>query len=153
VQGAIVNISSVHGRVAYGEAAAYDVSKAGVDALTRYIAVEYGPVGIRANAIAPGGVRTPLFAAGVAESPDPVRTEREAAWAHPLRRVAEPHEIAAVAWFLLSPEASFVSGQSIAVDGGLTARCMDFELDPVVAAAYSGRVAEPPAHESDPEGR
>ena len=75
--GAIVSISSVHGRAAYSNAAAYDVSKAGVDALTRYVATEYGPVGIRANAIAPGGVRTPLFEKVVAESDDPEQVERE----------------------------------------------------------------------------
>jgi glucose 1-dehydrogenase len=134
--GAIVSISSVHGRVAYSDAAAYDISKAGVDALTRYVAVEYGPVGIRANAIAPGGVRTPLYERFVAESDDPQRVDRESAHAHPLRRIAQPREIAAVASFLVSDEASFVSGQSIAVDGGLTARCMDFELDPRIRAFF-----------------
>jgi NAD(P)-dependent dehydrogenase (short-subunit alcohol dehydrogenase family) len=134
--GAIVSISSVHGRVAYSNAVAYDVSKAGIDALTRYVATEYGPVGIRANAIAPGGVRTPLFERWVAESDDPERVEREAAHSHPLRRVAEPREIAAVASFLLSDESSFVSGQSLAADGGLTARCIDFELDPAIRAFF-----------------
>ena len=134
--GAIVSISSVHGRVAYSNAVAYDVSKAGVDALTRYVATEYGPVGIRANAIAPGGVRTPLFEKFVADSDDPERVEGEAAYSHPLRRIAEPREIAAVASFLLSEEASFVSGQSLAVDGGLTARCVDFELDPTIRAFF-----------------
>ena len=111
----------------------------GVDALTRYVATEYGPVGIRANAIAPGGVRTPLFEKVVAESDDPERVEREAAYSHPLRRVAEAREIAAVASFLLSEEASFVSGQSLAVDGGLTARCIDFELDPTIRAFFDER--------------
>jgi len=135
--GAIVSISSVHGRAAYSNAVAYDVSNAGIDALTRYVATEYGPVGIRANAIAPGGVRTPLFERWVAESDDPAATEREAAWSHPLRRVADPAEIASVASFLLSEGASFVSGQSLAVDGGLTARCIDFELDPALRAALA----------------
>jgi NAD(P)-dependent dehydrogenase (short-subunit alcohol dehydrogenase family) len=134
--GAVVSISSVHGRVAYSNAVAYDISKAGIDALTRYVATEYGPVGIRANAIAPGGVRTPLHERFVAESDDPERVEREAAHSHPLRRIAEPREIAAVASFLLSDEASFVTGQSLAADGGLTARCIDFALDPGIQAFF-----------------
>ena len=136
LRGSIVNISSVHGRAAFGNAAAYDVSKAGVDALTRYVAVEYGPLGIRANAVAPGGVLTPAFDRLLAESGDPVRFAHETAVAHPLRRMAEAREIAAVVSFLLSDDASFVSGQSLAVDGGLTSRCVDFELDPDLAAAY-----------------
>ena len=134
--GAIVSLSSVHGRAAYSNAVAYDISKAGVDALTRYVATEYGPVGIRANAIAPGGVRTPLFDQFVMDSDDPERVEREAAYSHPLRRIAEAREIASVASFLLSDEASFITGQSLAVDGGLTARCIDFELDPTIRALF-----------------
>lgn len=128
--GSIVNISSVHSRAGYSNDAAYDVSKGGVDALTRYVAVEYGPLGIRCNAVAPGGVRTPLFERLVASADDPEQTERDAIAPHPLRRIAEPHEIASVIAFLLSEEASFVTGQSIAADGGLSARCCDFPLAP-----------------------
>jgi NAD(P)-dependent dehydrogenase (short-subunit alcohol dehydrogenase family) len=134
--GAIVNVSSVHGRAGYAGAAAYDAAKGGVDALTRTVAVEYGPVGIRANAVAPGGVRTTLLERALADSPDPVEAERAAIAPHPLRRIAQPDEIAAVVAFLLSDGASFVSGQSIAVDGGLTARCCDFPLDPALEEAY-----------------
>lgn len=130
--GVIVNLSSVHARAAYSGAAAYDASKAAVDALTRYIAVEYGPIGIRANAIAPGAVRTPMAQKLLDSAPDPVLAEADMARPHPLRRIAEPAEIAAVAAFLLSEESSFVTGQSIAVDGGLTARCWDFEFDPTI---------------------
>jgi NAD(P)-dependent dehydrogenase (short-subunit alcohol dehydrogenase family) len=127
LSGTIVNISSVHGRASYANSAAYDVSKAGVDGLTRYVAVEYGPRGIRANAVAPGGVRTPMHESFVAAADDPVAVEEMAARDHPLRRIAEPAEIASVVNFLLSNAASFITGQSIAVDGGLTARCCTFD--------------------------
>jgi len=127
-QGALVNVSSVHGRAGYSDDAAYDVSKGGVDALSRYVAVEYGPIGIRCNAVAPGGVRTPLFERMVQTAADPAKAEQNAIRPHPLRRIAEPQEIATVITFLLGPGASFVSGQSLAVDGGLSARCCDFPL-------------------------
>jgi NAD(P)-dependent dehydrogenase (short-subunit alcohol dehydrogenase family) len=140
--GAIVNISSVHGRAGYPGWAAYDAAKGGIDALTRHIAVSYGAFGIRANAIAPGGVRTPHLEKFVRESADPVETEREMNDSHPLRRIAEPREIANVASFLLSAESSFVTGQSLAVDGGLTASCMTFPVDAALAALY-GLAATP----------
>jgi NAD(P)-dependent dehydrogenase (short-subunit alcohol dehydrogenase family) len=134
--GAIVNISSVHGRAGYPGWAAYDAAKGGIDALTRHIAVSYGAFGIRANAIAPGGVRTPHLERFVRDSPDPAATQREMDDSHPLRRIAEPAEIASVASFLLSAEASFVSGQSLAVDGGLSASCMTFPVDAELARHY-----------------
>lgn len=136
--GAIVNVSSVHGRAAYPSSAAYDASKGAVDALTRYVAVEYGAIGIRANAVAPGGVRTPMFERYLAAADDREAAEQAASRDAPLRRVGEPSEIAAVVAFLLSDDAAFVSGQSIAVDGGLTARCCTFDLDPSLAALYRG---------------
>jgi glucose 1-dehydrogenase len=134
--GAIVNISSVHGRAGYPGWAAYDAAKGGIDALTRHIAVSYGAFGIRCNAIAPGGVRTPHLERFVRDSADPAETQREMDDSHPLRRIAEPREIASVAAFLLSGEASFVSGQSLAVDGGLTAGCMTFPVDSALARHY-----------------
>lgn len=134
--GAIVNISSIHGRAGFNDYAAYDTSKGGVDALTRYVAVEYGPFGIRANAIAPGAVLTDPVRRSIEESPDPEHTARELALLHPLGRLGEPAEIANVATFLLSDEASFLTGQSIAVDGGATARCYAYEPDAALREAY-----------------
>ena len=134
--GAIVNVPSVHGRSAFNMWAAYDVAKAGIDALTRYIAVEYGPVGIRANAVAPGAIRTPLVAQVIRESPDPVIAEREMSIQHPLERIGEPEEVAAATAWLLSDEASFVAGQSLAVDGGLTSRCYRYNPDAKLLAHY-----------------
>jgi glucose 1-dehydrogenase len=127
ISGSIVNISSIHGRSAFTGWAAYDSAKGGVDALTRYISVEYGPLGIRANAIAPGAIRTEMLVQVIAESEDPKKAELEMSMIHPLERLGEPSEIAAVASFLLSSEASFVTGQSIAVDGGATARCFRYD--------------------------
>jgi NAD(P)-dependent dehydrogenase (short-subunit alcohol dehydrogenase family) len=139
--GAIVNISSIHGRAAFNGWAAYDTAKGGIEALTRYIAVEYGPVGIRANAIAPGAIRTEMVRDVIANSRDPLSEERAMSEMHPMNRLGEPTEIAAVAAFLLSDESSFISGQSIAVDGAATARCYRYEPDPQLMAEFSAAKA------------
>lgn len=130
VAGRIVNISSIHGTDAFPDYAAHDTAKGGVNALTRYIAVEYGVAGIRANAIAPGAIRTEMLAQAIREADDPAQMERDMAVLHPLERLGEPAEIAAVAAFLLSDESSFVSGQTIGVDGGASARAFRFASAP-----------------------
>lgn len=135
--GSIVNISSLHGRRGYSGWAAYDVAKGGVDALTRYIAVEYGPVGIRANAVAPGSVRTEMHKRYIESTPRPSDTEREMAAVVPLRRIAEPDEIASVVVFLLSDSSSYLSGQSVPVDGGFSAAGGVFAPHPDLVARYS----------------
>lgn len=134
--GAIVNISSIHARSAFNGWAAYDMTKGGVNALTRYVAVEYGPVGIRANAIEPGAIRTPLMQGVIDASSDPVRAEHDMAALHSLGRVGEPAEVGSVAAFLLSSAASFLSGECIAVDGGATARCYPYDPAPGLVERY-----------------
>jgi NAD(P)-dependent dehydrogenase (short-subunit alcohol dehydrogenase family) len=116
-RGVVVNIGSVNGLMAFGEYP-YSAAKAGLVSLTQNAAVEFGPSGIRVNAICPGTVRTPIWRARVAKTPDIF--ERLSKW-YPLGRVAEPEEIAAAALFLASDESSFITGTTLVVDGGLTA--------------------------------
>jgi len=116
-RGAIVNISSVNARLGLG-LHAYSAAKAGLISLTQNVAVDFGGRGIRANVICPGTVRTPVWSERLAKAPDLMH--RLGTW-YPLRRVAEPEEIAAVALFLASDEASFITGAVIVADGGLTA--------------------------------
>jgi NAD(P)-dependent dehydrogenase (short-subunit alcohol dehydrogenase family) len=124
--GAIVNISSVAGLVAGPDGAAYATSKAAVIMLTRSLAVELGPKRIRVNALCPGWVRTPMSERQMDELAAARGVTREQAFALvsadlPLRRVAEPEEIAAACLFLASPEASFITGSVLVADGGSTA--------------------------------
>ncbi len=136
VPGAIVNISSVHGRRAWPDHAVYEMTKGAVDALTRNVAVAYGPFGIRANAVAPGAIMTPALAKSFIDAPDPVARRQSLELLTPLKRIGEPSEIAEVVAFLLSPRASYVSGQSIAVEGGWTSALGIAEIDTVLAERY-----------------
>lgn len=114
---AIVNLSSVAATVGMPQRAPYCAAKAGIDGLTRALAVEWAPHCIRVNAVAPGYVETALIEELVRKGE--LNLDRIVART-PLRRLAQPAEIAAVACFLLSPQASYVTGQTIVVDGGLT---------------------------------
>ncbi len=115
--GVILNIASVNGLLALGEAA-YSAAKAGLISLTQSMAVEYGEYGIRVNAISPGTIRTEVWDHLLEQ--DPTILDRVAAW-YPLKRIGQPEEIAAVALFLASDEASFTTGANFVIDGGLTA--------------------------------
>ncbi len=115
-KGAIINISSVTAMIGYPSLSIYAASKAGMIGISRSAAVEYGHLGIRVNAICPGGVKTRL----ADEFGDRATLETWIA-RHALKRFAEPEEIAAVTAFVASDDASFVTGAVIPVDGGLTA--------------------------------
>ena len=121
-RGSIVNIASVHANFGFAGCSAYDASKGGVVALTRTIALENGAYHIRANAICPGYIDTAMWDAWLATQPDPVRIEKETREWHPLRRRGLPSDIAKAIRFLLSDEAEWITGTSLVVDGGMSAR-------------------------------
>ena len=115
--GSIVNIGSGASVVGVAGFAGYTAAKHGVIGLTRTAALDYGPDGIRVNAIVAGLVNTPLIAEG--RSPEVVAARIAA---HPLGRIAEPHEMADAVLWLCSNRSSFVTGTALPVDGGYTAR-------------------------------
>lgn len=115
--GSIVNVASVNGLYALGDPA-YSAAKAGMIAMTRALAMEYGRYGIRANCVLPGTVRTPIWDQRRAKDPDVLRMLER--W-YPLGRIVEPEEVARVIAFLASSAASAITGAAIPVDCGLTA--------------------------------
>ena len=115
--GVIVNIVSVNG-LAFFANEPYSAAKAGLISLTRSMATRYGRHGVRAVAIAPGTIRTPIWQERVDK--EPAIFERLVRW-YPLRRVGEPEDVAAAAAFLASGDAGWITGEVLRVDGGLLA--------------------------------
>jgi NAD(P)-dependent dehydrogenase (short-subunit alcohol dehydrogenase family) len=112
--GRIVNMASVAASIAHSNQTAYSVSKAGVEALTRIMAFELAPFGITVNAIAPGTIATDFALGTLPEEGRNSRLQRI-----PIERFGEVSEVAAVAAFLASPDASYLTGSVVTVDGGL----------------------------------
>jgi NAD(P)-dependent dehydrogenase (short-subunit alcohol dehydrogenase family) len=115
--GAIVHLSSVVGITGVRNRSAYSTSKGAIVALTRNMAVDFAPRSIRVNCVCPGFTRTPFTAALLS---DPEKEAKLLAL-HPLGRLGEASDIANAIAFLISDEASWITGQAIAVDGGFTA--------------------------------
>ena len=120
--GAIVNVSSIHAGLTVPCMFPYAAAKAGIEGLTRGIALDYGRRGIRCNAVAPGWVRTELVERQLDRSGDADAERDQVLQQQPSGRMAQPAEIARVIRFLLSDDASYVNGATLAVDGGLGAR-------------------------------
>lgn len=117
--GAIVNMASVAGLVGFAGLPAYCASKGGVIQLTRAAAVEYAERGIRVNAVCPGAIKTEMIDRITHEDP---AAEKQFAALHPMNRMGTVAEVADTMVWLCSPQASFVTGQALAIDGGLVAR-------------------------------
>jgi NAD(P)-dependent dehydrogenase (short-subunit alcohol dehydrogenase family) len=115
--GAIVNMASILGWVGFANSAAYVAAKHGVLGLTQAAAIEYATRGIRINSIGPGFITTPLLSTSLDEA-----AQKAIGDLHPMKRMGRPEEVAALACFLASDEASFITGSYYAVDGGYTAQ-------------------------------
>lgn len=120
--GAIVNIASVHGLLMAPKALVYEAGKAAVIAMTRQMATDFGPLGIRVNAICPGHIVTERMQARWDTMPDGLPFFAEQ---YPLRRTGRPVDIGNAVAFLCSDEASFITGHALAVDGGLTVQLQE----------------------------
>jgi len=118
--GSIVSTASVAGLIGASGFGAYNASKGGVVLLTKHVAVDYARHGIRANCVCPGVIRTPMTHA-LLDNPDAVEIARGIEALHPLKRFGQPEEVAWAALFFASDVSSFITGQALAVDGGMTA--------------------------------
>lgn len=122
-QGVILLTASIAAFVGDPSVPVYSATKGGLVALCKSLAVRHGPDGIRCNTICPGDVATTMLESYLAREPDPAAARREMESRYPLRRLAEPADIAKLAVFLCSDDAAWITGADYVIDGGLTARC------------------------------
>jgi NAD(P)-dependent dehydrogenase (short-subunit alcohol dehydrogenase family) len=120
--GSIVNIASIHAQMTIAGMFPYAAAKAGLVGMTRSMALDYGPHGIRVNAVCPGWTRTQLVQEWIDRQPDPAVAEAKVLSVHPLGRIGTPEEVANFVAFLASDEASFITGAMLLIDGGLSAQ-------------------------------
>ena len=119
--GSIVNVASIAAKAVGSGSGSYSASKAGVVALTKQTAISWGPRGVRCNAVAPGLIATP----GTADIYDDASRSAARASAIPARRIGTPADVASVVGFLVSAAASYINGQTIYVDGGLSVNLLE----------------------------
>jgi len=124
--GSIVNVSSIQGIAAFPRYLVYDSAKAAILMLTKSIAVDYGPFGIRCNALLPGCIETPMTYDTLPPEMDREEALRREGELAPMLRVGQPVEMAEVVAFLLSDRASYVNGAGIVADGGAAARVFPY---------------------------
>lgn len=126
--GSIVTFGSYDGFIADPNLVAYCASKGGVHALTRAVACDHGPEGIRCNAVCPGFIETPMLQSFFGESGDIGALEEEVRRVHPIRRWGQPEDVANLVLWLASDEAGYASGQLWVLDGGLSAQVQQMRL-------------------------
>jgi NAD(P)-dependent dehydrogenase (short-subunit alcohol dehydrogenase family) len=120
--GAIVNMASILGLVAFGTAGAYTAAKHAVVGLTKTAALEYAESNLRVNAVCPGFIETPMVMERGVQAGQDEESYAQLEQAHPMGRLGQPQEITHATLFLCSPEASFLTGAALPVDGGYVAR-------------------------------
>lgn len=120
--GSIVNVSSVQALATQPKVAAYAASKAAILALTKSMAVDYGALGIRINAVLPGSIDTPMLRHSAELTGNAEKALADWGNLHALKRIGNPEEVANLCTFLLSDQASFITGSQMVIDGGLTSQ-------------------------------